>query len=161
MTFSAAIRAVPALQNWHRSGIDALEDSHRPMLDAPTATGSIDIDKALDSPGLGMHNAHRYDYGVGLPPRVHVRGTPGPRPSRSERVTWIEVHPARTDQISAMLAKRQSLKDWMVTNSESLLRMTDEFVWIPSDRQDIPPRDPRRKQLTGQIRLCNPPCRLE
>jgi hypothetical protein len=161
MTFQQAVESVTSLRGWHRAGLEALEADHRPMVEAPTATGSIDIDKALNVPGLGMQNAHRYDYGIGLPPRVHVPGAPGPRPSRAERVAWVEVHPARTDQISEMLAKRQSLKDWLVTNAEPLLRMTDEFVWVPSDRLDIPPRDPRRRQLTGLIRLSARPCRLE
>lgn len=159
MTFKEAVDEVPSLMTWHRDALGALEPGHVAMVSSPTATGSLDIDKALNATGLTQ--AHRYDYGIGLPPQIREVGSAGPRQSRNERVTWVEVHPARTDQISVMLAKRQALKDWLVTNAEQLLRMTDEFVWVPSSKLDIPLRDPRRKLLSGHIRLCMPPCTVE
>lgn len=147
MTFCGADDRVLELKGRCKPKLEALEPAHAGMLDAPTATGSLNVDKALAA--VGRHEDHRYDYGIGLP-RSH---------SKHERVVWIEVHGARTNEISRMRRKRQALRDWLNTNAPDLLNMTVEYVWVPTGRVDIPGTTRRRLGNEG-LRLCPRPCAL-
>ena len=145
MTFKRAVRAAPAPVNGaYCPGKEALEKGHRNRVDCNEPgrlTGSIDLDSALRREA-GHARAPRWDYGLGYKP---ARG--------SEQAVWIEVHPATTKEVSAVLRKLQWLRDWLNADGERLKRLTDRadpkirFVWIASTQVSIPGNSPQARQL--------------
>ena len=144
--FRRAVEAAPAPVNgaW-RPGLQALQPAHRGKVsctDEDRLTGSIDLDSAL-RPVSRYANAPRWDYGIGYRP-----------PSGSERAVWIEVHRAVTSEVSAVLRKRDNLRDWLTGEAEALRRMTDRgkaterYFWIAAGQVVIPSNSPQARRLS-------------
>jgi len=146
MTFRQAVAAVPALRGHFQPGLQALgTDSRHVRANSPT--GSVDFDAALRPL---YPSGPRWDYGVGVP------GTRG-----RERVVWVEVHPAATSQVKAVLAKHLALVSWLGSQAPALHALSAGYVWVPSGRNDIRPGTPQARQLaTHGVRVCSSPCTL-
>ena len=152
MTFKQAVEAAPHPVNGkYRRGKQALENTHRNLVqcdDSRRLTGSIDLDSALKQ---HRPNDPRWDYGVDYQP---ARGR--------ERAIWVEVHSAKTSEVSTVLNKLQWLKDWLNEEAEDLRRLTDRagkeipYVWIASAGDNIN-RNSRQFRLLSQrgVRLQN------
>lgn len=150
MTFCQAVDAVPVLAGTCLPGLRAL-GKHSNLVRATAPTGSIDIDAALRP---SQPNAHRYDYGVGLPPKGRAR---------NHRAVWIEVHSAHTSEVSVMLRKQATLAAWLNSNAPDLARMTIAWLWIPSgNKVAIPKTTPQYRRLaSSRVRLVPSPCDLD
>jgi len=106
-------------------------------------TGSIDLDATLSSNADHRH-APRWDYGLGY--RV--------RPQR-ERAIWIEVHPASTSEVQAVLRKLDWLRVFLRDEAPELGALTAEpineiepFVWLATaSGTHITPNSPQARQL--------------
>lgn len=148
MKFREAVEdASPPVNDAYRAGIQAMENRHRPLVecgDSRRLAGSINLDKAL-AQEPGHANAPRWDYGIGYSPER------GP-----ERAVWVEVHPATTKEVSAVIRKLQWLRGWLNDDAERLRHMTNvtdpglRFVWIASAGVRIPGNSPQARQLSAK-----------
>ena len=141
MTCRKAVKAAPSPVNGaYHVGKLALEPGHRKHVTCTgprRLTGSIFLDSALAKEPKHADKP-RWDYGLGYKPTAR-----GP-----ERAVWIEVHPATTGEVSAVLKKLRWLRDWLNGDAEQLMRMTNataediRFVWIASAGVNIPRNSP-------------------
>ena len=161
MSFKKAVQAEPPPVNGaYRIGKRALENRHRELVtckDSRRLTGSIDLDSAL-ARQPGYANAPRWDYGLGYRPATE----------RQEQAVWIEVHPATTGEVAAVLKKLQWLQDWLNDGAGCLKRITDRtnsdirFVWLASADVSILRNSPQARRLSQSAirrprkRLCLP-----
>ena len=152
MTFKRAVEAAPHPVNGsYRPGKQALENKHRHLVecdDSRRLTGSIDLDAALVRQ---RPNDRRWDYGLGYKP---AKGR--------ERAIWVEVHSAKTSEVSAVLGKLEWLKIWLNGEAEQLRQLTERagkdipYVWIASGKNKIPPNSPQARRLNQSgLRLKN------
>lgn len=140
LTFRQAVEQCPELGDsaW-QPGLQALgQDSHHiRCADTRRLTGSVFLDEALKEQ---YPDAPRWDYGIGW------------RKSREEVAIWVEVHPAHTSEVEAVLRKLQWLKGWLATSAPALNAITqhDErsFRWIATDRVSIPRNSPQARRLS-------------
>ncbi len=139
MRFKNAVEKTEGLAEAYRLGLRALKKTHRERITCKNTTnlsGSVDLDEALcdshpDDP--------RWDYGIGI------------RDSQSsDRVTWLEVHPASSSHIQDVINKFAWLKQWLSSSAPLLNRMPAEYVWVASGGVHIPPNSPQRKKLAIQ-----------
>ena len=147
MTFKNAVEAAPPPVNCaYCPGKQALKSTHRRLVtctEPQRLTGSIDLDSAL-AQETGYTDAPRWDYGLGYTPE-----------NGGERAIWVEVHPATTSDVSAVLKKLKHLKDWLIAEAEQLKRMTfsastnhdSPFVWIASSGIRISKNSPQARRL--------------
>ena len=146
MSFKRAVQAEPhPVKGAYRAGKQALENRHRRLVtckDPRRLTGSINLDSALAGQS-DYANAARWDYGLGYRPEA----------KRREQAIWIEVHPATTSEVDAVLGKLRWLQDWLNVGAGCLKRMTDRadskirFVWIASAGVNIPQNSPKARLL--------------
>lgn len=102
-------------------------------------TGSVNLDEALRDV---YPNAPRWDYGLG----VRTGRTP-------EIAVWIEVHPAYTSEVEAVLNKLEWLKNWLRENAEFLWELTcrnpkQAYFWLASGGVHIPKTSPQARRLS-------------
>ena len=151
MSFKKAVQAEPPPVNGaYRTGKRALKKKHRRLVtceDPQRLTGSIDLDSAL-ARQPGHVSAARWDYGLGYRPPA------GKPEQKREQAIWIEVHPATTSEVSAVLGKLQWLRDWLNAGAGRLKQMTDRaapgirFVWIAPAGDHIPRNSPQARRLS-------------
>ena len=147
MSFKRAVQAEPhPVKGAYRAGKQALENRHRRLVtckDPRRLTGIINLDSALAGQS-DYANAVRWDYGLGYRPAA----------KRREQAVWIEVHPATTSEVAAVLGKLRWLQDWLNAGAGCLKRMTYRadskirFVWIASAGVNILPNSPQARQLS-------------
>lgn len=102
-------------------------------------TGSVNLDEALRD---AYPDAPRWDYGLG------IRAG-----QSSEAVVWIEVHPAYTSEVSAVLAKLEWLKNWLHGSAPLLRELTCRnpgrvYFWLASGGVHIPKTSPQARRLS-------------
>lgn len=84
---------------------------------------------------------NRWDYGVSI------------GKDDEERVIWIEVHAASTNEVSCVLKKRDWLREWLSTKAPKLYNITGNSLnrsncfWIASNGIHIPRHTRQYKQL--------------
>lgn len=140
MSFREAIRASPSVANAYHPGLQALPATDRDKIscDRPqNLTGSINLDGALE---VERPHAPRWDYGIGY------------RTAHRERAIWVEVHPASSTSIHAMLNKLRGLKHWLQTEAPKLRDLTiGEYHWIATDgRVAITANSPQARRLAAE-----------
>jgi len=136
MTFQQAVQSTPVIADAYRAGLQALKERDRSCISARnprSLTGSIDLDTALQNVFPG---ATRWDYGVGYS-------------DRTEKVFWIEIHPASSEHINGMLNKLNWLQRWLNDNSPNLNGIPREFIWISSGKVSFQPGSPQRKKIAA------------
>lgn len=136
MNFRSTVKATPALAKALKDGLQALQQSDRSKIECknPRAlAGSVNLDATLRD---SLPDMPRWDYGIG----VHLD-------KNNDRVIWVEVHPASTLHIDAILLKLQWLKSWLQTDAPKLEALPREFVWVASGAVAIQPGSPQRKKL--------------
>ena len=129
MSFRRAVAAAPApVSAAFRLGKQALKGTHGAQVDCVDPrrfTGSIDLDAALAGVVPG---APRWDYGIG-----YREG------NGQESAIWIEVHPATTGEVSAVLQKHRWLCNWLRTEAHELAAITKRqaggkaFYWLATE----------------------------
>ena len=135
MSFRQAVGATPNLgQDVLRPGLQALgADSVRIHCGDPRKLkGSVDIDAALLA---ADPNGHRWDYAVGH------------NESGSDKVYWVEIHPASDHGVTELLAKVAWLNAWLGGDGHRLKGLTKAYVWISSGRTSFTKTSPAARKL--------------
>ncbi len=149
MPFEEAVRAVRALQNAYRPGLQAVKGQYRDRVecdDTRRLAGSVDLDSSL---ATSLPNEPRWDYGIGVT-----------TPQNEDRVHWVEVHPAADGDVNAVLKKHAWLRSWLRECAPGLLAITASergYVWIASGDIGIRPGSPKARRLAA--RGISFPCR--
>jgi len=82
------------------------------------ASESVALDDALKP-------AHprdpRWDYGIGI------------KDGAREMVAWVEVHPATSAEVDAVLKKFAWLKRWLDTHEDACAALMSTFHWVATD----------------------------
>jgi hypothetical protein len=78
--------------------------------------GSVDLDEAMR---LAFPNDPRWDYAIGISQRPD-----------SDRVVWLEVHPASSLHVDEVLNKLRWLKGWRAKDAPELRRLPAHFCWV-------------------------------
>ncbi len=153
MNFKDAVRSTSHPVNCaYRSEKQASGKKHGKLIKCANPrrlTGSINLDLALKLEPRHA-NSPRWDYGIGYKHPKH----------KSQWAVWVEVHPATTKEVSAVLKKLQWLKDWLNKDAEQLKKMTARtnkdirYTWIASGSMKMPKNSPQARQLSQSgIRL--------
>ncbi len=146
MTFEDAVKAAPApVCNVYQAGKQALKGEHRELIvcrDSRRFTGSIDLEAALTA-GQWQVSMNPWDYGIGF------------REVDSHEIAlWIEVHPASTAEVSAVLKKLAWLKNWLREEAPELQKMAQghsgggSYIWLATAAGvHITPNSPQARRL--------------
>ena len=137
MSFRQAVEATPNLGQELRPGLQALGaySGRVRCRDPRKLKGSVDIDAALQATDP---NGHRWDYAVG-----HSE-------SGSDKVYWIEVHPASDHGVTELLAKVAWLNVWLRGDGRRLKDLTKAYVWISSGSTSFTKTSPAARKLAQQ-----------
>ncbi len=139
MRFKDAVERTDDLAEAYKPGLQALKTVDRRRIQCSNTgdlTGSIALDQALRD---SHPSDPRWDYGIG------VRKT-----QNSDRVIWIEVHPASSSHIQDVLDKLRWLTNWLTSSAPRLKKMPAEYVWIATGKVNISPSSPQRKKLAAK-----------
>ncbi len=124
MKFRNAVRNTSEVKDAYRPGLEALRDKDRNRIsfgDTRRIRGSINLDSSLAE---SYPNLSRWDYGIGFEKNI-----------KTDKVVWLEVHPAKADEVKSMIAKLNWLKNWLQDSAPALRRITlgdSPFVWVAS-----------------------------
>ena len=139
MKFKTAVRRTNEVKDAYRPGIGALQERDRNRLsfaDTRKIRGSINLDCSLAE----LYPNHpRWDYGIGIE-----------KNSAKDQVFWLEVHPAKADEIQPMIAKLRWLKNWLrnaAPNLEKITTRESPFIWVASGRVSLQPTSRQVKIL--------------
>lgn len=133
MSFKEAVRETPLLKEHLKLGLRALGSNSskiRPK-DSQKCEGSVDIDSAVRD---RYPNSSRWDYALGYDRKTH----------------FVEVHTAKTDEVSSVLKKLQWLKDFLIQDAPDLNKEPKAFHWVASGRVSILPNSHQARQLAKQ-----------
>jgi hypothetical protein len=141
MNFRDALLNVdPSLNSHICCGLQAIKRADRQRVavrHTRSLSHSIDLDLALRG---AYPNDPRWDYGVGVTVTGH-----------SDRAVWIEVHPASSLHVQAVLKKLAWLKQWLSQHRQPVWSdfATCWFVWVASGRSSLPPQSPQRRMISS------------
>jgi hypothetical protein len=139
MRFREAVEQTEGLAEAYRRGLGALQKIDRGRIQCRNTrnlAGSVNLDEALAD---SHPNDPRWDYGIG------IRNNRG-----SDRVTWVEVHPASSSHVQDVLDKFAWLRRWLASSAPLLNGILAEYVWVASGSVHIPPDSPQRRRLALQ-----------
>ena len=139
MRFREAVEKTEGLAEAYRPGLRALKNVDRGRIvcrNTRNLAGSVNLDEALSD---SHPNDPRWDYGIG------IRNSRG-----SDRVTWVEVHPASSSHVQDVLSKFAWLKQWLKSSAPLLNGILAEYVWVASGSVHIPPNSPQRRKLSSK-----------
>jgi hypothetical protein len=135
MKFVDAVNKTKEISSAYRVGLKAIENTHRNRIKYGTSkniTGSVNLDDALR---LSHPTEPRWDYGIGY--LMH----------NSEKIHWVEFHPASSGHIEEVLNKLEWLKNWLQSSATKLNAMPKRFVWVASGKVHLPRNSPQRRRL--------------
>jgi hypothetical protein len=135
MRFRPAVLATPSISSAYRQGLGALRGTDRARIECRNTRdlrGSIDLDSALKS---SDPQQPRWDYGIGLR-----------KDSRSDRIVWLEVHPASPGDIEEIRRKVSWLRTWMA-GAPRLRALPSQLVWMASGKVTLVKTSPRFRRL--------------
>lgn len=129
-SFKEVVEATHDIATCYRNGLQGLgSHSNKVRLgDAQKCLGSVDLDACT----LQRYpNDNRWDYAF----------------CYKGEVFFIEVHGAKTGEVSTVLRKLQWLKNWLNTNAQEINRLkaksTGPFFWVQSSGFHIPQNSPQ------------------
>ncbi len=137
MTFKSAVENTPGLEGEWRAGLQSLSGADREHIgaeDTRQLRGSVNLDAALKN---SHRDDPRWDYAVGHKP-INRSG---------EVVYWIEIHPAGSAHVGAVLAKLAWLKHWLGRSAADLNALPKVFLWVSSGRTSFTARAPQVRRL--------------
>jgi len=133
LTFKQAVEATPDIANGYKNGLSALGQYSNKINAADTRllNGSVDIDTCTT---LKYPNANRWDYALAY----------------SQKVYFVEVHSAKTSEVSAVLRKLQWLKDWLNSHAPEINKMKAQqpYYWIMSNNNKILKGSSQARQIS-------------
>ena len=130
MSFRSAIEKTPPLAKALKPGLRALGNNSgkiRPS-DSSRCEGSVDIDATVKAQ---YPEDSRWDYALGYGGKTY----------------FVEVHTAKTDEVSSVLKKLQWLKDFLARDAPELNQEPKSFHWVASGKVAILPNSPQARQL--------------
>ena len=133
-SFQKAVEGTPDISTAYKSGLQALNSSARGAIvvaDTRLLDGSVDIDTAVQEK---YPNDNRWDYAIGY----------------SEKVCYVEVHPAYTSEVSTIEKKLKWLKAWLKEKApllDAIPKATPPFVWAQTGKGAILPQSSQAKRL--------------
>jgi len=121
VTFEAAVRATPGIAGAFCNGLQALKGEHRSAMKLKTTQcrwrGSVDLDASL---AVRYPNDARWDYALGYGYE-----------NRPDGVAYVEVHPASSHDVDAVIRKKEWLTSWLARSAPNLRRLTaGGFHWV-------------------------------
>lgn len=123
MSFKNAIQSIEQISQCYRTGLQALGSSSSKV--KPTVPrsckGSVDMDACLVATDP---NASRWDYIVGY----------------NSKVFYIEIHPASSSEVDAVINKLNWLKTWIEqagTPIREISNQSGSYHWIASGKVTI------------------------
>lgn len=142
MNFVSAIRNTKDVAGYLQNGLQALKkDSAKISVPSPRGLeGSVNIDECLKKK---YPEEPRWDYVLGYQGRVY----------------YVEVHPASTSEVEAVIAKLRWLKGWRKTTALETLATQSTYHWIASGDVHIT-RHSKYERLLAENGLCMPQSRL-
>ncbi|MGL4942160.1 MAG: hypothetical protein ACRC46_03095 [Thermoguttaceae bacterium] len=132
----------PDVSSHYQSGLNALTTNQRGKVvqGSHSITGSVNVEEALEPL---RHDAERYpkccDFLIGS------------KKSNTERVSFVEIHPATDGEVNSVVAKFDFVKLW-TQDGGSALRIVDDqprYFWIASGKNDISPNGKRKLDAKG------------
>jgi hypothetical protein len=132
MTFQQAVAATPDVETEFKTGLAALGhySSKISVSDTTQLQGSIDIDTCTTAK---YPNANRWDYAFAY----------------KKEAFFVEVHSAKTSEVSTVIKKLQWLKDWLNQQAPEINKLkakkVSPFYWIQSKNFAISPTSPQYK----------------
>jgi hypothetical protein len=134
ITFQQAIEQTPDVAVGFKFGLEALGNHRTKILltNEQFLNGSIDIDTCTKKK---YPDANRWDYAL----------------SYNELVYFVEIHPAKTSEVSIVLKKQKWLKDWLNNNApliNQLKKAQPAYYWISTKNIKILKTSPQYRQLT-------------
>jgi hypothetical protein len=136
MRFKSAIKEISILKSAYRTGLKALSVADRKRIfckNTHILRGSIYFDKVL---AIDYPNDPRWDYGIGIDTK-----------KGSDRVIWVEVHPASSSHVQGVIEKSKWLKEFLEQYEWPFTEQQQEFVWIASGKVSILLGSPQRRKL--------------
>jgi len=118
-----------------KTGLQAIKKPERAKINCKEVklTGSVDIDGCLVN---RYPDANRWDYAVGY---VGDEGV--------IKVAFVEIHPAQTSEVAAVINKAQWLKTWGEKKAKELWNARKGLYWITSGKFNILPHSNYNKRL--------------
>ena len=135
LTFKQAIEATDEVKRCYNLGKQAIPNSERnkvELTDPRNCGGSLFIDGCLINQRL-YPNSNRWDYAIDYNGEVY----------------FIEVHTAKTVEVSTVLRKLDWLKWWLINSAPKIkaLQAKVPYYWIQSNGYHILPNSRQEKQL--------------
>jgi hypothetical protein len=134
VSFKSAVLSIPELKNSFCQGLQALrsvDKQHVSAADPRKLEGSVDLDSSTVDFG-----GKRWDYAIGYE-----------RPSNKYCIFWIEVHPANSGEVAAVIGKLQTLKSWLSRAGTALDTRPRRFIWVSSGKTSFTLSAPQKKQF--------------
>jgi hypothetical protein len=133
MTFRQAAEGTPDVAGGYQSGLSALGQYSRKVSckNPRLLEGSIDIDTCTEKK---YPTDNRWDYAL----------------SYSQKIYFVEVHPANTSEIDAVLKKLQWLKSWLELHAPKINQLSKAqpaFYWIQSGGFAILKNSPQFRRI--------------
>jgi hypothetical protein len=144
MSFSQAVASTPHIRECFQNGLAAFggDSSKIHLLQTRACDGSVNLDHCL---AARYPSDSRWDYCFAY----------------NSEVYFVEVHPAQTSEVNAVIKKLQWLKSWLQNNAPEIDRMKakNPFYWIQTSGFNITKTSPqyRRAREAGLL----PIARLE
>jgi len=140
VTFRKAVKETPSVADAWRRGLGALRGVDKKHVDAENTRrlrGSVDVDTALKATCPGDP---RWDYAIGHRPANFA----------TEIVYWVEIHPASTGEVNAVLQKLAWLKAWLRESAPQLDALRRAFIWVSSGKTSFTLSSPQQKRIAQQ-----------
>lgn len=137
MKFKDAVDKTPGLQQFYKSGLQALRSRDRSRVtveDSRSLRGSVDIDTAL------LHidpNGHRWDFAIAYKHLDRAK----------EVIYWAEFHTASDSQVNIVIRKALWLLNWLREGGKLLAQFESDVVWVSSGATTFTLSAPQKKRM--------------
>ncbi len=131
MSFRNKVKSVPSIRHCFRKGLRALKRGDRKYIKVKSKgalEGSVYLDGCLQKQGPCDS---RWDYMIGY------RG----------RVFFVEIHPAISSEVKAVLGKLRWLKEW---KKGTPFERENRFIWVATKGVHISPRSSWYRQAVKE-----------
>ena len=128
-TFKQAVVATPEVSKCYKAGLQAIPTNDRKkveLTDTRKCGGSLFIDQCLVDQKLFAQD-NRWDYAIDYNGEVY----------------FLEVHSAKTDEVSTVIKKLDWLKQWITNNAPEINKLKAKsktpYYWVQTEGYHIMP----------------------
>ena len=129
-SFEELVKETNSIKNCFQPGIQALSKNERNLISINSGEfcGSVDLDGCLSKQGIATRH-NRWDYLI----------------CHEGKIYCVEIHGAKTSQVSKLVDKAQALKDWLnsADGLEISKRVDKRFppIWVPTKGGNVDIRE--------------------